>query len=315
MILIICLSNDNGVVKVCKWLKYYGYRFAIISERNLVKYNFYDGEIIFSIDGKEYLNIKTGWIRNPYLALNSNTAAKNGRVAAVAEKYILADMQKNQEFIFNHLKRYKDFLGTTYSQDINKLMLLESAIALGMQVPKYIVATSKRRLIDFRKKYPKIITKSIGWNINFSIGPKKYFAYTELINDLFLEKIPDIFQHSFFQEYINADFELRVVVVVDKIFTMAHKKKLHNELIDLRQADIKEETFPFQLPRKIELMLTKLMQEYTLDFCVFDILLLDNIFYLIDINPTGQFTNVSQKCNYNIELEIAKILINRNEAF
>jgi hypothetical protein len=310
MILILSSSDDKGVVKVCKWLKYYGYDFVIATEKNIVKYHYADKGMTIDIDGKEHLDIKTGWIRNPYLSF-SPPNLKN-TISNLAEKYIFTDYQKNLDFMLNHLKKTKNFIGTFYVHDINKLMLLESAVNLGILVPKYIVTTSKTKLLAFIKLFTLVITKSIGWNINFTIAERKYFAYTELITPDFIKKIPNTFANSFFQEYINADLELRVVIVGHSIYAMAHQNKEKTGNIDLRKGNLDSETFPYLLPEKIGKKLIALMLMYNLDFCVFDILVRGDDFYLIDINPTGQFTNVSQRCNYNIELTIAKTLIARN---
>ncbi|MGE4289184.1 MAG: hypothetical protein AB7E36_10865 [Salinivirgaceae bacterium] len=80
---------------------------------------------------------------------------------------------------------------------------------------------------------------------------------------------------------------------------------------DCRLTDINTKYYPIKLPKDIELKLNVLMVKLNLNFGSID-LVMDNggkIIFL-EVTPTGEFSQLSNYCNYEIEEKIAKYLSN-----
>ncbi len=67
---------------------------------------------------------------------------------------------------------------------------------------------------------------------------------------------------------------------------------------------------PFNLPQIVEKKIVNLMNLLSLDSASLDLIKgLDGMYYFLEVNPSGQFGNVSYFCNYYIEHNIVNYLI------
>jgi hypothetical protein len=306
MILIISSCADNGVQRVCDWLDYYDQPFMIANEATPFSYSLCEGSIYAGINGQVLRPVEGGWIRNPYLDLGRFIPNDHSELA----KWIGMDLQKNQEFLFHHFKNKLGFLGTPYPLDINKLQVFEQALAMNISVPPYAVVMEKGGLFEFVQQHRLVVTKSIGWNINLSIDGVIHTGYTRLLSQEDIASLPDRFMPSFIQKFVDAKFEIRSLLVDGRQFSMAQAVN-HKDHIDSRARKSDGPCLPFALPEERAGLLWKLMQQVGLDLCVFDLLFADDDYWLIDVNPTGQFTRIGRNCHYPIESFIAQRLIAR----
>lgn len=84
----------------------------------------------------------------------------------------------------------------------------------------------------------------------------------------------------------------------------------NNTNIDFRKNYDHIRSIPFALPLDIEEKIKLLMSKLSLDYGAIDLILDQNdSLYFLEVNPYGQLEMVSAPCNYNIEKEIADILI------
>ncbi len=116
----------------------------------------------------------------------------------------------------------------------------------------------------------------------------------------------------FFQEYVEKKYELRIVVFKDKIYSMC----IFSQISDQAKFDFREDyngirMVPYILKQDEICLVKSFMSLIKQDSGSIDLIRNttgDLVF--LEINPTGQFDFVSKNCNYNIEQEIANILIN-----
>lgn len=310
MILIVSSPNDNGVIEVAEWLRFYEVHSIWITGDVPVQFLFTSKGLQISIDKSSYIPITTGWIRNPFINLIGKEAVE--KHVEPIKKWLFIDMQKSLEFFLTHLKSDYNFLGTPYTNDINKLSTYLLAKKVGLNVPEFIYTGRRDDVAKFLVQKGEIITKSAGWNINFSISGQPYFAYTTEITQRELNEIPELFMHSLFQKKISTNNEVRIVYLDGQIYSMLQvRNNVAN--VDIRKTNEDCNYFPYSIPPTEKHKIDNLCKLLRLDFCVFDFLEKDSMLYLIDINPTGQFTNVSKICNHQIEKKIADILLQRYE--
>src|SRR5690606_26455882 len=116
--------------------------------------------------------------------------------------------------ILNQKKRINKFDDAI---DVCKINNLQIAHNNGLKIPDSIICSSKTILIDFFNKHNgEIITKDIG-DPTF-LFMKGYNAYTSKID---INKIPDNFGISLFQELINKKFEIRIFYFNNTFYSSA----------------------------------------------------------------------------------------------
>jgi len=114
-------------------------------------------------------------------------------------------------------------------------------------------------------------------------------------------------------EYIEKRIEIRVFYLDGKCFSMAILSQCDETTsVDYRNYNVlnPNRNVPIILPKHIEISIDKLMRNLNLQTGSIDFILSSNEeFVFLEVNPIGQFLNVSHICNYCIEKEIAKYLI------
>ncbi|MBU3662547.1 MAG: hypothetical protein FGM41_05040, partial [Bacteroidetes bacterium] len=189
----------------------------------------------------------------------------------------------------------------------DKLLILTLALNFGLKVPKTIVTSVKSDLFSFFKIQDRIITKPI--NSGKLVNEKMEFWAPA--KEVKVGLLPNEFLPSLFQEYIDKALDIRVFILGAKVYSTA----IFSQNSELTEVDFRTNTegqinkiVPFKLPIKITKLLLKLMKSLKLTSGVVDLLYKDNEFIFLEINPSGQFSDISNSCNFYLEKEIAKFL-------
>lgn len=222
-------------------------------------------------------------------------------------KNIESEKKTISEYFFNSLEKCF-WLSSPFQSSVNKLILLKEAQKVGLKIPETRLVSEKSDLINFKKKHKRIITKSFSNPLPILNHKKQTFFFTKEITDEDLKKISSIFPISFCQELIEKKFEIRVFFLINTFYSMA----IFNDEIDGRNNQKISRRVPFKLPEEIENKLLKLLKTLNYNFASIDFLFDDESFYFLELNPVGQFGNLSNECNYNLDREIALILKNEN---
>lgn len=193
---------------------------------------------------------------------------------------------------------------------LNKLNLLSIAKDFGLLIPPTIVTTQKDVLSEFFTKHREIITKSLWNGINFELGDLSYSLPTMLFDFLGLnENIPNSFAATLFQKNIQKRYELRIFYL-DGVFysSCIFSQRDPQTKIDFRiyNHENPNRVVPYNLPESVKRKLHRLMEYLMLKSGSIDMICsLDGQYYFLEINPIGQFKQVSMPCNYYLEREIA----------
>lgn len=212
------------------------------------------------------------------------------------------------------IKSFKSKKKITSSNQIfvNKVTVLLKAGQCGIFVPNFIITSSKKELVDFYKKEQKIIIKDINSPFSHENGSNLFVNYVSLVDEQSIKKMPDTFGLSFFQKFVDKDFEIRAFFLMNKFYCMAiFSQKNDKTKIDFRNYDYEKpnRTVPYKLPIKAENRLCKLMKKLNLETGSIDLLVDKNgELHFLEVNPVGQFGMVSAPCNYLLEQKIANYL-------
>lgn len=196
-----------------------------------------------------------------------------------------------------------------------KLDMLLFAKEVGFMIPHSKVISDKKILKDFYNEKEQIITKPIGYPVvSFKSKDIKISSPTIIVDDEMLDKAPNLFLPSWFQEYIEKKIEIRTFFLNGQTWSMAIFSQSNEKTkVDFRNYDHENPNryVPYKLPiqvnkKVIEFMVKMNLNSGSLDF----ILTPTNQYVFLEVNPIGQFQWLSRNCNYYIEKQIAETLLN-----
>lgn len=334
MILILSARNDASTLNVLDWLIYYNQRYFILYTDDI------DFKIIkFSPNNREFIIKSNGEETNLYEV----SAVWNRRIGISASAFTNQYVDKNNPgsffmdkddtshygnlldesrtlFDFIHFLVEKESvvtIGSYFSNDVNKLIVLEGAKECGLNVPETFILTNKQDLIDVRNSHKgkRIITKAICEGI-YRPDTKEtyqYYSYVERITTRHIKSFPDFFFPSLLQIEVNKKIELRIFYIMGKFYPMAiFSQDEKDAFVDFRKNDHRSHPLkfvPYKLPSKIELKLSNLMTLLKLNTGSIDMIVTkDEQYVFLEVNPVGQYGMTSIPCNYNLDKLIAQIL-------
>lgn len=218
------------------------------------------------------------------------------------------ELREINDFIhYLYKKRDVIFYGENYTADYSKEEYLTNAEQCGLIIPPYLYTNKKLELQDFINEHKEIITKSIKSQVKFSyenIPNNIYSCYTKKITKSDIEQIPDAFFPSFFQKLIYKDYELKIFYMNGKFYP-GLLSSYKADILDIR-VDSSITPLPVKLNPVLEEKLHQLVSQLKLRICTIDLIHgLDDNYYFLEINPSGQFGYISEGCNYNLERIIA----------
>ncbi|MDR0436822.1 MAG: grasp-with-spasm system ATP-grasp peptide maturase [Bacteroidales bacterium] len=328
-ILILSEQSDNSADEVCLWLNYFGAKYLRLNKEDSkncrLKIDTRDNTLFPTIvvDGMEYslADFKTVWFRRGHF-LHYDTKLEidcfanqqnNNHMEKILFDYKYSEFDRIRQFFYQYLRDNADCYNFPSTYNINKLLALNYAKSVGLNIPNTLVTNSKSELLNFAEnRNGKIITKSISEFFNKTVKDYAISVGTSNVSDF--DSISDTFFYSLFQENIEKRLEVRTFIWDNKTYSAAifHNNDAEAK-VDFRTNYDAIRITPFNLPKEIENKLLQLMKKLNLESGSADfILTAQNEYYFLEVNPVGQFDFVDKICNYNLAQIIAKTLTNEN---
>lgn len=203
-------------------------------------------------------------------------------------------------------------------QRINKIEVLEKAMLLGIKVPKTFSSNSLQTISNQLNEYHhinKLIVKPRKEVTTTYINGEKVVDYTTLLSIHEINQIDFNLEDYIFQEYIEPFYEVRVFYLTGKFYSSAlfRKEYISSEIVDIRYDYANDNVMfepillPFDLEQKLEALINTLNLSHGCIDLVFDAN--SNEYVFLEINPMGQFKDLSDKCNYQIAKSIAELYL------
>jgi len=308
MILLISVDNDTMTDEICSWLSYQNKEFVRLNENQHITKVFFDfANNIFkiSVNDVEYKldDFQSVFYRNGGIFYN----LIDGEIDSNLITFYNAELKSVTEFICYYLKvKGTKIFGNLFTKEVNKLEVLFLAKSLGLLIPDtYILSELKEiRKLDKSQRY---ITKAVSEVHPIFAENELYLNYTREINlnDLG-NKNPNIVP-SLIQKRINSSYEIRIFFFEKKIWAIATFD--FSDSVDIRNIKDKNKKYlPYQLPFNMQRKIHKLAKILSLQCGTIDLLKRDNEYYFLEVNPLGQFHQVSYYGNFQIEKYIADLL-------
>lgn len=336
-VLMITEDTDVSTNKIAHWIKY-------LSCLDIVRINNKDKIQITDIHISPNEKTRFTIIINKHLRIDSENMMgywyRRGRLQNCGTRFkinyydgnsykeaLYESMNEFYGYEWEHISAYLHYLlrhsGIASMNDYfdlqsNRLINMEVAKGLGLNVPDTIVTNSTETVREFLERHPLVITKCInypGSNKSISHEVISYAMSTNLftLEDLEMQLSKHkTFQPTLFQEYINKEFEIRSFYLKGEIYSMAIFSQNNDKTkIDYRNYDdIKpNRNTPFVLPDNLESKLNKLMATLNFDTGSIDIIYNGDQYCFLEINTVGQFDWVSKECNYFIEKHISQKIV------
>jgi len=315
MILILSESNDKITDAVIDWLLIGKSQFVRVNETDYISNVLITEEdVIIVYENGLQININeisTFWHRRGDLKFKPIVGLNRTDLPIQVKQHLHDEWSDIKKFIFFHLHQKQGIFNKTLT--VNKLIVLQFAKDLGLSIPHWVISCKNSNLPKFN-----VVTKAISDSLDLYIGDKYYTFYTEKFQQKQQNSGNRSFFPTFFQEQINKFIDIRTIFIKGNIWSMAiYETSNIEQIVDFRKNYGNHKYLPITLPDNIDLKLKKLMKKMHLDYAAIDLILDNNDkYYFLEVNPYGQFEMVSGPCNYYIEKNIAKMLLQyENETY
>lgn len=188
----------------------------------------------------------------------------------------------------------------------NKAFQLLIAKHCGLTIPETLITNDVQRLED-NSLY---IAKSLDTALFYDDG-NELFCYSEVISGTELKEFDISTAPIIIQNFLSKKIDLRVTVIGKRLFAVSITKRGNEIYGDWRKTKKEElEYTSVQLPKDIETAIFELMVKLNLQFAGVDLALVDDKYFFIEANPTGEWAWLANETDRQIEKAIADILTN-----
>lgn len=323
MVLIMSINEDLKTADIISWLLHYEIPFIRINENTRVKVESFsikeDVEFSLVIENPHTKDVSiksseiTGfWYRrgklNPvYPYVRTNDQEHYNAFASRLNYYLHLESNVITEAIYNYLTKRKS-INSFAKSEANKIDYLILAKEVGFDIPNTLIGNNKDSISKFVEQQPTI-SKSLfvgGWSL-----PKVSFgAGTNVLTKQKLDELPNSFFHSCIQEQLDKAYELRIFYLHGKCYASAIFSQNDKQTsVDFRYYNKSKpnRTPPYKLPIEVVNKIRDFMSKAELNCGSLDIVVTkDKRYVFLEVNPIGQFTQVSYPCNYYLERTIAQ---------
>lgn len=260
-----------------------------------------DNNFKFTFD-KEY-SFKSVWFRRTKLPLIENVN--------FSERIYL---QNEYETLLKNLFSVIDAKWFSEPHSIyraeNKLLQLKLAHEIGFNIPKTLVTNCK---IELKKFYEKnnhdIIIKPLGIS-RIIQDDSMTFLFTNSLKREHIDSIEDFdLTPCLFQNRIEKEFELRITVVGENVFSAGVDSQSNIETqLDWRKSQL--HFFKYKIPNDIRDKCIEIVKKLNLRFGAIDIIKdMNGNYIFLEINPNGQWAWIENQTQLPISDSIIKELI------
>ena len=227
------------------------------------------------IEGKSIKNaIDVIWYRRFYSILDYFEFDENDPILNQVNEEADSEIKTFLEYL-KYFFRDKIIMPEMPTYGENKLIFLDHAKKAGLSCPETIVTNDKDELVKFfDKNNGEIISKPLYFSNYFIKGEETYSIYTTTYTEEMVDKAPDKFFPTLFQEKVSSIHEIRVFYLDGKCYATAAITSNPDKNIDIKLNYYTDHIHwvNYQLPEDIEDKLRVFMKRVNLNTGSIDIL-------------------------------------------
>jgi glutathione synthase/RimK-type ligase-like ATP-grasp enzyme len=186
-----------------------------------------------------------------------------------------------------------------------KAYQLKLAASLGLEIPQTLISNCPRAAGDFVRRLGlgRVIYKAFS-------ATEQDWRETRLLREDELDKLENVkFAPVIFQSYIEADVDLRITVVGDKIFPAAIHSQDTSYKVDFRMDMGAARVAPAALPSDVQDKLFALMRHLGLVYGAIDMRRRpDGSHVFLEVNPAGQWLFIENATGQPISQAMADLM-------
>lgn len=316
MILILSENSDNTTFSVIKWLEHYQQEVMLITENDkILGLSLTNGQSMIRFSDKELdlRKVTAYWYRRGGFSFSAGANYADCPPALTA--VVNQEMRLAAGLIHSRLSEVPH-LGAVHDGNINRLVVMDAAVVAGLQVPAFAVFCQREDVAAFAATHGKIVTKPIGDGIMEEEDQAMYAHYTTLFEPEDIAALPETFIPAMFAAYVPKKYELRIFYLDGSCYAMAVISQQDTKTtVDMRRYNYRKpnRNLPYKLPVVVAEKINMLMEKLQLKTGAIDMIVTpEDEFVFLEVNPVGQFGNVSSNCNYQLEQRVAAYLTRLN---
>lgn len=330
MILIFSRTNDYSTFEVIKWLNHFGVLdvFRINSdEDNDIVFDVRDDYFVLRVNGTRIALNEVGaaWYRkgSNWLGGQFGTVHIDSHPKLTAYLNHMASKESNKlsDYVHYLIEQTVPVLGSAFKSDLNKLVTLHLARAVGLKTPECLVLNERQSIMPLLEDDGSAyITKAMSDGVYLFDSEDKetgYFTYTESLRKDNVEDYPERIPPSFIQREVEKQYEVRAFFLDGRFYSWAIFSQADAQTsTDYRRYNDEKpnRVVPYLIPDNVEKKLCELFHRIDLNTGSVDLMVdSEDEYYFLEINPVGQFGSLSKLTNYQLEAEIARWLINHGK--
>lgn len=313
MILILTEAGDVTTYHVMRWLERYGKEVMLVTDKDSISgisINNRQTTVCISGTTVDFNKITAYWYRRGQLALPAYDGPDD--LPPVVSNNIRKELQTVTELLHSRLHNIPH-LGEHTHRNVNRLVVMDAATRVGLEVPAYGVFNRREQVLDFMATHGKIVTKPLSDGLMAEEDRIAYANYTALFAPEDAVSLPATFLPGLFAAYVPKKYELRIFYLDGDCYTMAVMSQQDSQTqTDMRHYNYRKpnRNVPYQLPAAIRTKVHTLMEALQLKTGSVDMIVTpEDKFVFLEVNPVGQFGNVSGSCHYNLEQKVAGYLL------
>lgn len=187
----------------------------------------------------------------------------------------------------------------------NKMLQLKYARKIGFKCPYTLLLNS---IEDIKlNKETNYIIKSLD-TVLLKKGNKEAFVYSNVVVGEELLKSEFSVAPVVIQEYLYPKIDLRVTVIGEKVFAVKIVKNGIGVSGDWRKEKDDVDFIKINLPKEIQKKCIQIVSSLGLTFGGIDLILHNNMYYFIEVNPTGEWAWLVNKAGLKIDKAICDYL-------
>lgn len=186
----------------------------------------------------------------------------------------------------------------------NKILQLKYAKSIGLLCPKTLLANTSN--IDINKD-EVFIVKTLDTGI-LRIGDKEAFIYSNVVTGNEIKSSNLSLAPIIIQEYLQPKIDVRVTIIGNKVYAVKIMKNSRGIDGDWRREKNDVRYVPFSLPKDIETKCIELLKRFGLAFGGIDLIQSNDMFYFLEVNPTGEWAWLVNCAQLEIYLGICDFL-------
>ena len=300
MILIISKNDEITTDEVIKWLLAMGKKFIRVNEDEVFEIKVNQKRVYIESHRNSFFldEIASVWYRRGGLKFKQ-LSYKNPAI----QMHMRETQHWLEEYVLKTLEA-KKHINKQSNSHVNKLVVLEKAIQVGLDVPDYYLADSTADVVLNETIVKPITGTPI---LNALDGKANAMMYTTVVE----EPEEQDFFISFFQEKVEKDFEIRSFYLNGKTSSIAIISQNDEQTkTDYRKYNIQKpnRNVRYNLPKEVEDKINLLMLSLDLNCGSLDFIKSGDRFYFLEVNTIGQFLGLAEACNFSFDKEIADYL-------